>query len=238
MDYISEVYWDKGGRSVNQDSVSLQELWLRGEKAVLVLVCDGIGGLPGGEEASGFVTEKMTEWFYREAAAMLAGRKHRGRILQSGLRVLYTCNENFLRKFEEKGIKMGTTITALLLYRGQYCLWHSGDTRAYRIRRRGAQMIQLTKDHTRGNHVLIRCIGSFAWQQPDTACGRLGRKEVLLICSDGFWNRLTEDRMGEALGSRGVIGREQLAVVLKELGEYVKRHGEADNISAAAVKRI
>ena len=77
MRFLSEVYWDKGGRCVNQDSISLQEVRMKGEKVVFALICDGIGGLDGGEIASGFVAERMTEWFYKEALNLL--RRHKGR---------------------------------------------------------------------------------------------------------------------------------------------------------------
>ena len=71
MRFTSEVYWDKGERILNEDSISLQEVRVKGEKVVFAVVCDGIGGLDYGEVASGFVTERMTEWFYKEALMML-----------------------------------------------------------------------------------------------------------------------------------------------------------------------
>ena len=61
MQFISEVYWDRGAREVNEDSLSLQQVSIRGKKVVFALVCDGIGGLEQGETASGFVAERMTE---------------------------------------------------------------------------------------------------------------------------------------------------------------------------------
>ena len=58
---------------------------------VFALICDGIGGLDGGEIASGFVAERMTEWFYKEALNLLKkgikGRKKNRKNQDSG--VLY-----------------------------------------------------------------------------------------------------------------------------------------------------
>ena len=92
MRFISDAYWDRGMRDGNQDSISLQEVRMKGKMVVFALVCDGIGGLEQGEKASGFVAEKMTEWFYREAIVMLKRRKSRKKIEKSGLRILYGCN--------------------------------------------------------------------------------------------------------------------------------------------------
>lgn len=237
MRFISDAYWDRGMRKGNQDSISLQEVRIKGKMAVFALVCDGIGGLDCGEAASGFVAEKMTEWFYKEAIIMLKRRKRGRKIEKSGLRALYGCNAEMQRFGEEKGIKMGTTVTALLLMGRRYFLWHSGDSRAYRIAGRGlgGKIKRMTTDHTRDNVTLLRCIGSYPWKRPDVKRGYLRKKSVFLLCSDGFRNRLGEERIKEAMLPETIGGREQIYKRLKEMTEYVKKQGERDNISSIAV---
>lgn len=237
MRFISDAYWDKGMRNGNQDSVSLQEVRIKGKMAVFALVCDGIGGLDCGEAASGFVAEKMTEWFYKEAIMMLKHRKSGKKIEKSGLRVLYGCNVEMQRLGEEKGIRMGTTVTALLFSGRRYFLWHSGDSRAYRITGKGlgGKIKRLTTDHAQNHVMLLRCIGSYSWKRPDVKRGYLMKKSVFLLCSDGFRNRLGEDRIKEAMLPETIEGREQIYKRLKEMTEYVKKQGERDNISAVAV---
>lgn len=61
------------------------------------------------------------------------------------------------------------------------------------------------------------------------------KKSVFLLCSDGFRNRLGEDRIKEAMLPETIEGREQIYKRLKEMTEYVKKQGERDNISAVAV---
>lgn len=239
MEFISEVYWDKGGRCVNQDSVSLQEVWVKGKKAVFALVCDGIGGLESGEMASGFVAERMTEWFYKEAAVLLKKRKNRKRIEKSGLRALYGCNGEMVRFGKEKGISFGTTVTALLLTGRRYFLWHSGDTRAYRIvmrKRYLGKIKQLTKDHAKDHYTLLQCIGSFEWKKPQVKSGYFIKKSTVLLCSDGLRNRVEEEKMMEAMLPQLLNSRGQIYGRLKEMTEYAKKHGEKDNISAVAVR--
>lgn len=238
MRFISDAYWDRGMRNGNQDSVSLQEVRIKGKMAVFALVCDGIGGLDRGETASGFVAEKMTEWFYQEAIIMLKRRKSRKKIEKSGLRILYGCNREMQRFGEEKGSKMGTTVTALLLTGRHYFLWHSGDTRAYRItgRASGGRIRRLTTDHTKDNFTLLRCIGSFPWKAPEVHSGYLMKRSVFVLCSDGFRNRLEEDRIRESFLPGTIERREQIYKRLKEMTEYAKAHGEKDNISAIVVR--
>lgn len=234
MRLISEVYWDKGGRILNEDSVSLQEVSVKGEKVVFAVVCDGIGGLECGEVASGFVTERMTEWFYKEALAMLEKHKGRKKIEKAGIRVLYACNEEMVRLGKKRGMKLGTTVTALLCKGRRYYLWHGGDGRAYRIKGRGG-IKQLTKDHVLKSGILIHCIGSFEWKRPDVKSGYMIGKSVFLLCSDGFWNRIGEERLKEALQPEQLQTRGQMAMHLKEIALYVKRQGEMDNISAIVI---
>lgn len=237
MRFISEVYWDKGCREVNQDSVSLQEVSRDGKRILFAVVCDGIGGLWQGETASGFVTERMTEWFYTEALYMLHKRKSRKRIEMAGMRVLNDCNEDLIRFAGKKNRNLGTTVTAVLLKENRFCFWHSGDTRAYRIAGNlGGKTVRLTADHTLDSHTLVRCIGGFAWKRPDVGHGLLKRGETLLLCSDGFRNRIAEERLGEAFGGRELKTEAMLYAHLREIGAYVKRHGETDNISAVAIR--
>ena len=239
MKFISEVYWDRGGRTLNEDSLSLQEVRIRGEKAVFALICDGIGGLENGEAASGFVAERMTEWFYKEALMMMKRHKGKKKIEKSGLRALYRCNEEMACFGQEKNIKFGTRVVALLLKGRQYFLWHSGDGRAYWIKggwmRR--KIKRLTRDHVLENGVLVRCIGSFEWKRPDVKSGHTLGKGVFLLCSDGFRNRIEEERIKEALLPEQLFTRGQIAKRLREIGEYVKKQGEKDNISAIAIRK-
>ena len=243
MKCISEVYWDKGARPGNQDSVSLQEVRICGKKVLFALVCDGIGGLQEGEVASGLVAERMTEWFYGEGVDMLRCHKSRKKIKKAGFRALYGCNEELRDYGAKKDLKLGTTITMLLLWDKKYMLWHSGDTRAYCIRspitgrrRYLAKIKQLTKDHTINNHTLIRCIGSFAWKEPENYSGRIRGRSTFLLCSDGFRNQISEERLGEALQPSVSESAKQLRGCLKELAEYAKRQGEQDNLSAVAIR--
>ena len=76
---ISGVYWDKGNRKLNQDSITFQQVITGKGRAAMAVVSDGIGGLDEGEIASGFLIEKLVENFYGQIVSLLGreiGRAH------------------------------------------------------------------------------------------------------------------------------------------------------------------
>lgn len=236
---ISEVYWDKGGRISNQDTLSLQEVEVGKKKILFALICDGMGGLQEGSLASGYVAEQMTEWFCREAVTMIRRHKSGRKLLRAGLRVLYGCNEKMNYFARGKGIRFGTTLTAFLLVGGKYYIWHSGDCGLYRVTSfAGRDRIRrLTGLHTVNAHTLTRCIGSFPWKPPDTYSKRLLlKKNSFLLCSDGFWHRTEEERLMTALRPQELLREEQLGRRLRELAGYAKKRGETDNMSAVVIR--
>ncbi|NLL76521.1 MAG: serine/threonine-protein phosphatase [Clostridiales bacterium] len=238
MYFITDVYWNAGRREPNQDSVSLQEVSIKGERVVFALICDGIGGLWRGELASGFVAERMTEWFYAEALPMIERKKSKKKIRRAGIRSLYACNEEMSKFATEEHIQFGTTVTMMIFYKKSYLLWHSGDTRACRIFSKWGQgrIERLTKDHSANKHVLTRCIGSFVWKEPDSHCGKFGNKNTFLICSDGFRHVVSEEKMIETLLPKHLTSREQINRRIKEIADYSRKQGEQDNMSAVIVK--
>ncbi len=85
------------------------------------------------------------------------------------------------------------------------------------------------------NGILVRCVGSFEWRRPDVRSGYMIGKNVFLLCSDGFRNRIGEERLKEALHPDLLQTRGQMAMHLREIALYVKQRGEKDNISAIAI---
>ena len=72
MQITTSSFWWKGrSASVNQDSLSLQHVRLGNGSAVLAVVCDGIGSLARGEEASGIAVRCLTQWFYGECRELI-----------------------------------------------------------------------------------------------------------------------------------------------------------------------
>lgn len=235
MNFITEVYWEMGCRSKNQDSLSLQQVGTSCGRVFFALVSDGIGGLCEGENASGFISEHMTKVFYHQLTDLI--RRRRGKkAIESCLR--RNCHELCLkmsRYAEGKNMEMGATMSLLLVWKNRYNICHIGDSRIYRFRK--GSIRQLTRDHTDPAGVLRKCLGSFPFQKPDVIAGKVRKNTGFLLCSDGFYRRMTEKEY--ALLNPGELSREeQIQKRLREIGISVQERGEKDNLSAVYVKVI
>lgn len=248
---VSSFYFDKGDFAPSQqDALVLEEAALGKKEEALLAVCDGIGGLQSGEYASSYVTMRIRDWFYADYLKLRKGKYGRRRIERDCVRMLYDCSR-FLKCYgEEYGIKLGTTMTMVLLQgRGsysryllhrpaKYLIFHVGDSRAYLL---GRKSRKLTEDDSGEDNVLHRCIGSFLWRGVQKRRGFLWPGERILLCSDGFWRRLEMEEMKESLsGRRGPeknagMTEEQMEKRLRKLGEASRARGERDNQAAAII---
>lgn len=233
MKIISGIYWDQGRRETNQDSILLQQVRADCGRILLAVACDGIGGLKQGENASGYVEERLMEVFYRETVPLIQRRKGRKLILRSFLRCLYEVREELNRYAAEREINLGTTMSLLLLWKRQYLILHLGDSRIYHYQ--GKRRRQLTKDHSDGGNRLTKCIGSFPYQAPDIRFGRRWGKCAFLLCTDGFYRKQTETGFS-LLSPAEVESTQQVQKRLEEMAKLVLKRGEKDNLSAIYVK--
>lgn len=228
MKIMSGVYWERGRRPVNQDSLTLQQALTCRGRVVLAAVSDGIGGLSEGENASGFITEMLAELFYGQLAE-LAGRKKRKSFLKkSVLRCFYEMNERLRRYAQGKEILLGATVSVLFLWGRRYMIFHLGDSRIYLYSRKGIRL--LTRDHG-GAGGITKCMGSFPFQYPDIRFGRLWGRSGFLLCTDGFYRTLDKESL-KALSPKDISGEEQLERRLRTLGAAAEKRGEQDNLSA------
>ena len=131
-----------------------------------------------------------------------------------------------------------------------YAHWmHIGDSRLYLIR--NGRILHRTRDHTIVQQLLdagrireeaitshpernrlLQCLGGYQAPRPEPlGSERLEKNDIVLLCSDGFWNPLTQRQMLHALMSR------DLAVAIPELVTLAEgRAGrECDNISVVSM---
>lgn len=231
------VYWEKGPfRQTNQDSlVVLQALTMRG-RVLLAAVCDGMGGMDAGECASGYLTEELVTWFYDGLLPTLAKRKPLWVIRRRAERKIYQVQSRLERYSVKQNLEMGTTLSLLVIWEKKYLLWHLGDSRIYRISgKKRVKTRQLTVDHADAHKRLTKCVGSFGFFLPDFKMGTVKKNEAFLICSDGFWNKITINEIGEVLSPFGMT-EERCDRRLREIGEAALQRGERDNLSAVYIK--
>lgn len=240
MFYDTTVYWNKGAvRACNQDSlIVLQALTLRG-RVLLAALCDGMGGLDLGECASGYLTEELAAWFYDGLLPAVGKKKPLWVIRRCAERKVFQIQSRIQKYADQHNVRMGTTLSMLVLWEKKYLLWHLGDSRIYLLDdRKGNNMAKvcvMTQDHVQGTNMLTKCVGSFGYFRPDFKMGTVRSGEGFLICSDGFWRRIERKEIGEVLApSRMTQDRKERR--LREIGEAVMRRGERDNLSAIYIR--
>jgi len=123
-------------RSGNEDSALIN--------GVLIAVADGMGGHAGGEVASKVAISTLAQ-----ILPLLNNDEMDPESLEDFLLNALLDVDHEIRitaEADDRLSGMGTTLTAIALYRNQAYVLHTGDSRAYRLR--GKEFIQLTKDHS------------------------------------------------------------------------------------------
>ena len=255
MNYLTGVYWERGGvADINQDSLVLLQVLTAKGRVLMAAVCDGMGGLKKGETASGYVTKRLQEWFYESLMRSVQKKKPYWVIRRSLDRLVYHMQEQLRQYGEKEDIRLGTTMTVLVIWEKTYLLWHLGDSRAYRIcttrkergrhrgfaaagdRRRMSGITCLTKDHVRGVNQLTKCVGSFGYKRPDFRMGVLRTGQGILLCSDGLRHCVSEKELTDVFEPERIRDEKQITRRLREVGDACMKRGERDNLSAVYVK--
>jgi len=232
--YVTGVYWDKGGRVCNQDSLILEQVMTGNNRVVLAVVCDGIGGLKEGEIASGFACEKLQKCFYEEVLFLIGKGRSRKKIARCLCRCIYDIAEGLRRYGKSMPEGLGTTVSLLLIWKNQYIVLHLGDSRVYLLNKK--KIRQLTHDHRSNPNMLSKCLGSFEYQIPDIQYGRTRKRSGFLLCSDGFYHFPDKKLLAEVCNPGEMESEEIIRKRLRELAVYGLKKGEQDNMTAVYVR--
>lgn len=232
--------YEKGRRESNQDSIALHKIITLYGEAVLAVVCDGMGGMDEGETASGYVTERISCWFYEELPQFLERRAGLRNIARAIERMLFRLHIDLKEYGKRKKITTGTTVSILLATDQKYLICHLGDSAIYRIKRKrrflygylGKTVVRMTKIHGDAMSGLERCIGCGKYYPPDVKRGRMDKHTAFLICSDGFWHHLKEEEIADTFSVEAAECGRWAEKRLKALAAKALRRGETDNISA------
>jgi PPM family protein phosphatase len=232
-----------GGREENQDRVCVAVA----EHAALLVVVDGMGGHADGARAAQVTQQVIAEAFW-----------HSPQPLFDPLGFLHVT----IGRAHEEVVKLGAQLpleqrpraTCAVCLIQQHASWwaHVGDSRLYHVRR--GQLIARSRDHSHVELLLreglinaeqahshpmrnfVECCLGGDPILPDMSLTRrrpLQADDVILVCTDGLWGSMKDEEIAAALGTRGALRDELLA-----LGKLaVQRAGAAsDNTSAAALR--
>ena len=253
LNYIFSAITDIGTkRPNNQDSYSVRRYRTPYGPALLVVLCDGLGGLNKGETASASLAAAVRNWGEQRLPALIRKKGVRATLESEWTELLLRMNQRFRDYGVASGIRLGTPVTAGLFFRETLFLVNVGDTRAYRITDR---VELLTRDHTlvmrevllgriseaEAAHdprrsVLLQCIGASEEIRPDFYEFPVSSDQVFLFCTDGFRHEISKKELCEALKPSVLRTEEEIGKQLTELTACCKARGEQDNITAAAVR--
>ena len=219
-------------RTGNEDSALIN--------GVLIAVADGMGGHAGGEVAS-----KVAITTLAQTLPFLNNDEMDPESLEDFLLSALLDVDNEIAETQAENDRlagMGTTLTAIALYRNQAYVLHAGDSRAYRLR--GKELTQLTKDHS----VVQELIDSGAISESEAASHPqrsvltnvfMGQGNItpllisyeaksgdkFLLCSDGLNNVVSNSEIQEALKNSNQ------SEILGDLITLTYERGAPDNVT-------
>lgn len=252
MDYEITYHTDIGTtREVNQDSAAIAVADTSEGPVCIALLCDGMGGIAMGEYASSYVVMDMLRWFEEELPELLRAHHTLEEIGEIWTQMLVHYDGHLREYGHSRGIKLGTTATCVLFWKGRFLLSQSGDSRFYES---GRKLWQISKDQSRvqeqidkglltreearshpGRNILSDCIGGSRPSVPVCTYGRVKSGTNYILCSDGLVHELSDREIAQFTNGINHSLRNDLQGRLTEMTEVVKRRGETDNITVVAV---
>jgi PPM family protein phosphatase len=224
---------DNGGIFVNKNGM------------LLAVVADGMGGHLAGDVASKMtISHIQTYWEETEQKLSPNGAE------QWFHEKISTINELLFQHAQENKEcqGMGTTFVGAICGETYCTIGHIGDSRCYVLNNNG--LTQITEDHSLVNelvrsgqitkkdaehhprkNVLLRALGTEKKVQLDVKTITFENNDILLLCSDGLSNKVSEIEMTEILSSS--IPIEEKA---EKLIDLANSYGGEDNISLAIVE--
>lgn len=233
---------DKGRmRPANQDTC---RCGVFADGSVFTVVCDGMGGVRGGNIASQVACDAIVEMLEAEYTADMAGEAVRDLLVSA----VDAANARVLKRAEEEPALrgMGTTVVAALAANDVLHVVHVGDSRCYLKNSLGIK--QITTDHSfvqqlvesgaitpeearvhPQRNLITRVVGVHEEIECDYGCFTFEQGDLAISCSDGLSNYLDRDTLPFfAANYEG----EELA---GELICFANTKGGSDNITVALI---
>ena len=219
MAYIYDGISLQNGRNVNMDSLLLKCRRVRDTELCMATVCDGVGSLADGAFAASSAARMLSNWFENLEDTDRLGLRLRDYVSSVNLAIA--------TKARSKQMETACTLSCLLLWDGQYCVVHVGDSRIY-LWQDGA-LRQLTRDQVREGR-LTSVVGHRTNTDIFYTEGVREDGQRFLLCSDGLYKRMDSALLAAAMQR---LSRRNLQKTLRQLTDYVIDQGEQDNVSVA-----
>ena len=232
---------DKGKvRNVNQDNFRIERL---GKQTYACVVCDGMGGIRGGSEASCIAAVSFMVCLKRLCAQ--EPQETTKNLLTRSLNEANTAVYSFASLHPELD-GMGTTLVAFLLKDGNLTWINVGDSRLYAAN--DESLVQISNDHSLVEemikngmltpeeaenapmkNVITRAVGVAEIVEADVneIANVFEQYSYVLLCSDGLTNMTGHDAIHEILTAKSSTGKK-----IDKLFASANASGGYDNITA------
>lgn len=231
-----------GGRSENQDYYGYCDTPL----GFAVTVCDGMGGMQGGQIASSVAVSSLL-------STLLAAETAESDV-DVVRRAICKANTDVMEAAAAHGISgMGTTLTLLIVNDVHAIVAHLGDSRVYQLRGHGKHfrtfdhsmvfdMVRsgvLTEEQARlseNSNIITNGLGIFPEVEPEIEVLPYESGDRFVLCTDGIWGVMKESDLLSMLTEKTQAG----AVVMK-VADTVdktgrKKGGSYDNMTIAFIE--
>ncbi|MFT6926464.1 MAG: serine/threonine protein kinase [Psychromonas sp.] len=224
---------DKGVKEINQDAIGhlIPQEPLLSTKGIVLAMADGISSSRVSQIASTTAVASFLEDYYCTSDAW-AVKTSAQKVIKSINYWLYAQTRNSPYRFErDKGYV--ATFSALVLKSNTAHLFHSGDTRIFRVL--GNQLEQLTKDHRRvvssEVNYLTRALGIDPILEIDYHSEPIEKNDVFLIATDGVYEFISHKQI---LGC--IADSETLDIAAQQIITQAISAGSDDNLSIQIVR--
>lgn len=253
MNFIVSANTDIGiSKATNQDSLSIKVLNTKQGYMTFAVLCDGMGGLDKGEVASAAVIQAFDAWVRTSLPSLCEAPISDAEIRTQWEKIISDQNRMIQAYGARQGVRLGTTVVAMLLTQTRYYILNVGDSRAYEL---STGIRQITQDQTfvarevaLGNmteeqaktdsrrSVLLQCVGASDEVYPDMFFGDVLPNAVYMLCCDGFRHEIMPEEMFAYLQPGVLLNEHIMNQRSLELIELNKRRQERDNITVALIR--
>jgi len=233
----------QGGRPDNQDDIGFADTPL----GFLLIVCDGMGGGPGGKIAS-YIAKYVIANTLNECSPQMPRHK-------AFKMAVSKANDALEEKMKQapnlKG--MGSTFVAVLINNHSAMVAHAGDSRCYQLR--GRFVLFRTKDHSLvgelvrkkalseeqartspQSNVIMRGLGSVSNNVPEICEIPYRKGDRFILCTDGVWGTLPHKDLVKRFAAKAdcqqVVGN--LSAEIDNIGKA--KGGHYDNHTIAVIE--
>jgi len=212
-------------------------------RGYVFLVADGVGGVPGGRDASHTALNAIVDYVLRAMDLYVQLDPDVEPEFLAELQRSVEQSHEVVRQAgdaDDERLGMATTLTMVCIRWPRGYLVHVGDSRCYRLR--AGQLELLTKDQTMAQamvdagalspdqaersglkHVLYSAIGATR-AEPMTTIADLRWDDVMLLCTDGITKHVSDDEIRIALAESTAA-----EATARELVQLALDRGGSDN---------